>query len=275
MSTLKLRRFEGVGAGQTAVLTMPIGNTFRELLINFSGVTLAQMTEIRLVVNGDVIDRYLGAEQLQAFNDYRGMKSSAGILHYTFERPNLLERSPREVSALGTGMEEDPNRINTLQLEIDIDAGATAPQLSCVAIQTPPAYSGIVRKTRHFTYDSSQAGEYQISDLPRGEIIDRIYFRAYKLVGNVETKVDINEIQLQLNEQIDFQRTKAENEHMQKNGVRVVNGDWFVYDPSENGYGSEGLDTRGLNRMEFMLKLAEACRVVVSVEYFGFIPNKA
>lgn len=271
MNSLKLRRFEGVGKGQTAVLMMPIGNTYNDLLINYSGVTLAKINEIRLVVNGDVVDRYLSGQQLQDFNTYRGMKSTAGILHYTFERPELLERASRAISALGTGLTDDPNRINTLQLEIDIDASATNPQLSATAIQSPPSFSGIVRKTRHFYYDSAQAGEYQINDIPRGEIIDRIYFKAVDAAG---AKVDISEIQVQLNEEIKWQRTKKENEHIQKNGVRQVNGDWFVFDPSEMGYGDEGLDTRGLNRMEFRLTLPAACRVTASVEYFGFVPKK-
>lgn len=271
-NTIKLQNVTGVAAGHTAVLELPVGWTYHSILFEYSGVTLAQLGAIDVVINGDILDSYKNATQLQnVCNAYRGMKSTSGILELNFTRPNLLVKEAREVSAVGTGIADDPNKINTFEVRIDIDSGASAPKIKATGIVSSPQPSGLIRKTRHFSFDSQQSGDFEISSLPRGEDIDRIYFRGY---DNGNSTVAINNIELKINNSLVYQRSAALNNHIQKNGVRTAVSGWFVFDPSELGYGKEALNTQGLNEMIFILNLASQCRVDAIVEYFGFVPSK-
>ena len=122
--------FEGVAANQTATLRLPIGFTFHQLYISYGGTfTLAQMTEIRVVANGQTIMRLDSGAVLDDYNTYEGRAAASGILCIDFDRYNLRTRAGEEFTALGTGFPQDPTPLTTLSVEIDI-GGATNPTLS-------------------------------------------------------------------------------------------------------------------------------------------------
>jgi hypothetical protein len=66
--TKKMPSFEGVGAGQTATVRLPVGLRFHKLIVPYSGVTLAQMTEMRVIANGKVFQRLIGADVHDSVN---------------------------------------------------------------------------------------------------------------------------------------------------------------------------------------------------------------
>ena len=67
-TTRAMPGWEGVVAGQTATLRLPIGLTYHQLWTTFTGVTLAQMDELRVVANGEVILRYGSGTLLDSYN---------------------------------------------------------------------------------------------------------------------------------------------------------------------------------------------------------------
>ena len=261
--TRQLKSFSGVGSGQTATLDCQIGPTYHQVLVAFSGVTLAQMTAIRVIANGQVIHRYLSGVQLNEHNKFQGRSSASGILIIDFERYNLNTRAAREVTALGTGMPFDrtnnPTPITTLSIEFDLHVDASAPALSAKAVQSGGKPTGVIKKVKQFTPASTAAGEYQIADLPRGDLINMIRFE----------NADVTNIKVQQNNVETFVRTKAENTLMQTDGKRVPVATAFVVDPTESGDGAEGLVTAGLNDLRFTTTLSAAGLIPTMVEYIG------
>ena len=196
-TTRKMPSFEGVAAGQTATLRMPIGRTYEQLLITYSGATLAQLNELRIIANGEVIHRVTELSKLDSMNKFEGRAAAGGVIVFDFNRYGLKTRAGVEYTALGTGIapksaanpDGDPNAITTLTAEIDVDAAATSPALSAKAIQSAPSKSGFILKTKQYTYTAGASGEFEIADLPKGDAINKIYVGNH--TANAYTKIVI------------------------------------------------------------------------------------
>jgi len=129
-TTRKGQSFESVGKGQTAVTRLPIGLSYERILVPFSGVTLAEMTEARLIANGETIRTWRNLTKLDTMNQFDGMAATNGILVFNLVRHGLRTRAGEELTKIGTGAplsEDNPNPITTLSLEIDVAAGAVNP----------------------------------------------------------------------------------------------------------------------------------------------------
>jgi len=261
--TVKLPTLNGVAKGGTATLEIPPSRSIEKLLLSYAGVTLAQMTELRLVGNGSIIRRWVGAELIDKMNQFDGLAAASGILTINMIRPGLLTKAGIEQTILGLGVsptKEYPVTITDLSLEIDIDPAAAAPVLSCKAIQSAPRPLDTVLKIRNFNKSATGQGEFEISDLNHnGELINRIWF----------ISDDINGLRVERDNRIIFERTKTENELIQSDGVRHPQAAMFVYDPTEEGYGAEVLITRGVQDLRFVLDMAGAANIQVVVEYIG------
>jgi hypothetical protein len=264
-TTRKMPSFEGVAAGQTATLRMPIGRTYEQLLITYGGATLAQLNEIRIVANGEVIHRITELTKLDSINKFMGRAAAGGVIVFDFNRYKLLTRSGVEYTSLGTNtlpLSEDPTKITTLSMEIDIDAAASSPTLSCKALQSPPKKVGQILKTKQYTYTAGASGEFEIADLPKGDTIAAIFVGNH--TANVYTKLVIERDNF-----IEFERSVVENEAIQKDGVRVPQTDYVVYDPTELGNGAESLETQGVQDLRIRLTLTNAGQVPLTVVTIG------
>lgn len=255
--TMKLPGFEGVNAGQTATLRMPRGRTFHQLYLSYTGVTLAQISELRLVINGDVHQRWKGADFLDSLNQFEGRSAAAGILTIDFDRYNMRTRDAEEITAIGTGDPEDTNPVTSLTLEIDIDAAASAPAFTATARSTRASSSGLIKRIRNFVHNPTAAGEFDIVDLPRGPLMNRVVLQSAL----------ITRVQIERDDTIIFDRTKALNELLQVDGIRVPNSDWFVIDPTEFGNGADGIITDGVQDFRIRLFLSGGGEVRSLVEY--------
>ena len=262
--TRKMPSFEGVAAGQTATCRLPIGLTYNQLVIAYSGVTLAQMDEIRLIANGKTIQRWVGGSRIDVVNQFDGRNGAAGVLLLDMERYGLRTRAGSELTALGTGVKsKNGPTITTLSLEIDINAAAAAPVLSAKAVQSEPREAGVLKHVRTFGYDPAAAGEFEIADLPRLGMMNRI----------ICASSDIDSIRLQRDGYTVFERDTAENEAIQSDGVRVPQAGYWVIDFSEAGNGQDALNIAGVKDLRFTLDMAAAGHVDVIVEYLAPLSN--
>lgn len=277
--TRQMPSFQGVGASQTATLNMPIGLTYHSLLLSYSGITLAQMTEIRLKGNGRLIFTQ-SAVDLDISNRFLGMQAStAGLLSIPFDREGLITRQGQELTAIGTGMPVNtdagtpqapnplfnPTPLNTLQLEIDCAAGST-PVISAKAIQSAPTPLGAMLKRRRFNFTVSGAGEFEISDLPKGDLIDKILIK-----GSADV---ISKVIVERDNFVVFERTKAENNFAQVDGIRVPQASWYVIDPTENGYGSEAIITANVQDFRLRITTTAAVNLTLYVDYLGSLQGQ-
>lgn len=273
-TTRPLPSFQGVAAGQTATLNAPIGLTYHGVLLSYSGVTLAQLTEFRIKGNGRQIFTQ-SLSDLDTCCQFDGLEPSAGgLIYIPFDREKLLTRAGQELTAIGTGMPVNndpgtpqapnalynPTPLSTFQFEIDIDAAAAAPVLSAQAVQSAARPLGVMLKRRRFNYAITGAGDYEISDLPKGDLINKIWM---KQANGVVTKV-----KLERDNFLAFERTASQNDYLQSNGVRVPQPDWYVIDPTEKGYGSESI-VSAVNDFRLTITTSGAENIVLYVDYLG------
>lgn len=261
-TTRKMPGFEGVAAGQVATLRLPIGLTYHQLFISYSGATLAQLNGIRVIANGEVIQKITEVSVLDSINQFDGRAAAAGVIIVDFERFGMITRAGREVTALGTGDPADPTPITTLTVEVDIDAAAVSPVLSAKARQSAPKPSGLILKRKEFSYTAAAAGVFEIADIPKGPLINRVFF------GNHAARV-FTSMTIERNNFIVFERSTAENNAIQIDGIRTPQAGYVVYDPTEDGYGSEGLSTYDAADLRFKLQVTNAGAIPVIVEYIA------
>ncbi len=264
---VRMPAFEGVAAGQTATAKLPIGRRFHELQLTYSGVTLAQITEIRLFANGKVIHRYSGTDR-DSMNQFDGRAAAGGILAIPFDRFNLITQAGREETALNTGsVSEAGLSINSLYLEIDIDGAASAPAFSMTATQSDALAGGpgtVLHVQRH-TRDFAGAGTFDISDLPRGTAtsiaLNRIFFK--------ESANAITDVKLERNQYTIFERSATLNSKVQTDGIRTPQSDIYVVDKTERGFGGDPIDLVGVSDFRYNLTVDGAMTVTAYSEYLG------
>jgi hypothetical protein len=260
--------FESVPIGGTATCRLPIGLSYEKISLPYGGTTFdpTHMEEIRVVANGEVIRRYRDVAKLDTINKFDRLDAASTdkILVLPFTRNGCKTRAGKEYTMLGTGFPThvdgklvNPNPITTLALEIDVAPTAVAPTLgSPVLHQDEPRPTGMILKTKQYYYSPQGAGIFDISDLPKGELVNRIFFFG----------ANIKSLEIIRDNFTAFKRTKAMNERFQRDGVRTPQAGLFVYDPTEEGLGSEALVTRGVHDLRFRLDMTGAENIEVIVE---------
>jgi len=226
-----------VAVGQTAKIKIPLGNTIHGVALLPTNLTLAEIEDIRVVVNGKVITRYDSGTQLDVLNQADGIPSAGAgdisFLYIPFDRKGLRTRDAEEITAIGTGAAEDPNPVQTLEVEVDIAAGAAGVTLAAQYEASGPSNSGLVKTIRLFpSYTAGGAGEFEISDLPRTGIITKIYATGANIT-NLEIKRDQFTI---------FDRSlTTNNAKLALDGYRAAPASGFLFDAGEAGFGSNGI----------------------------------
>lgn len=262
---------EGVAAGQTATFKLPATMRYHELQLTYTGVTLAQMTEIRVLANGKPIHRYSATER-DVLNQFDGRAAAAGVLKIPFDRYNLKNRLAEEETALNCGVPDGKGRvISSLTVEIDIDGAAAAPALSMHASRSIAQAGGpgtVLHIMKH-TRTAAGAGELEISDLPFAGVttmgLNRI---AFKPSAN-----DISEVKIDRDMRNAWERTKALNETIQADGIRTPQAGYFIIDKTERGHGGDTLDLRGVTDFRYILTMTGAASITMLVETIGALGN--
>lgn len=264
---VKLPPFSGVAAGQTAVIDLPVNRRYHEIALAYAGVTLAQLNEIRVKINGQTIHRYSGVER-DAINQFDGRAAAAGILTIPFDRYNLLQRETEEAFALNCGS-VGPNgaQIKTFVIEIDILGAAAAPVMSMTATQSEPLAGGPglilrVKKEARQLIDG-----LEIFDLGGGvngnnqfaKAVNRVFFASANITG-LEIRRDNFTI---------YDRSKALNDVKQLDGVRTAQAGYFVYDTTEKGYGAMPTLMEGFPDFRFILAASASGSMTMISELIG------
>lgn len=262
----RLPGFEGVAAGNTATLRIPLGPTYHQILIDYSGVTLAQLTDIKASINGVTFQDFRSGEELDIYNQYDGKAAANGILVLDFERAALRTKPLREITAIGTNGGVEGGVIpSTFTLEISIDIAAAAPALAARARMSAPRPLDLVKKVRRFSLDANIVGENEFANIPRQELISRIFFDESNVTSIDRLKVELNQFEI-------FDRTRAENELYQTDlseGVRVPQANYFVYDLLEARFGDTMLNAAGSQDFRLKPTVTGAGAVPTTVEYLG------
>lgn len=250
-------------AGATVNIKCPIGRTYHAILLECTNVTLAEIEDIRIVANGDTIARYDSGTDLDALNQAEGITAAgagdfSNPLIIPFDRFGLRTRDVAEITALGTGLADDPNAIVSLSVEIDVATGATGATVAAKALQSAASASGIIRETKLLTYVASASGTFEISDIPRLGNISRIWFKN----GNVDA------IKILRDNLTVWEATAATNNFISAlEGYRAAPSTDLLVDFGSRGFGLNSLKVSGVSDLRFQLTMGASGTIPVYVEY--------
>lgn len=264
-----------VAANSTTTFRLPIGRRYHSLTLVGAATTfgVADISEIRVLVNERVIQRFSGTER-NVMNKFDGREDAAISaaefeLVIPFDRYGILTREGEEFTALNTGSRDAAGRaITSLSVEVDLGAGITGtPSLQMYATQSEaleggPGYIPYILKS---TRDWASADRYDISDLPRGgvdrQFLDKLFIRpSTGSLDNFEILADNVKL---------FERTARLNAKYQRDGIRVPQAGWYVIDKTEHGYGGDPFDMRGLNDWRLKLDVSSAMTATLLAHYIG------
>lgn len=163
---------QGVAAGQTATINMPIGWTYEGLDIQVTadlGLGVAAVpvanwgdvfTEIRIVVDGKVTYRAPG-DFIADLAEYYGETLVAGSLPIQFARPWMRMEDGWLAGAYGT------TGMRTFDIEMDIKSTVTSVgSLKVFADQSDPSPWGFHFELNKFNHTQGATGDADIADIP-------------------------------------------------------------------------------------------------------------
>lgn len=179
----KLPSLANVQAGSTATLIIPRGVTYDNIHLEYTGVTLAQITNIEVLINGKVIQSFTDGVRLQAINKHYKRNIKAGVLTFHFVRPEMENLALRRMTAIGTA------DVQTFEIKFDIAAAAAAPVIDAYAVKSNQMPLGAIVKTKRFPASSATSGLKEIDNIPKeGRILAIHLFKSD--ISKVEVEVD-------------------------------------------------------------------------------------
>lgn len=267
-----------VVAGSTATFKLPIGRRYHALYLLGSAttITVADLTDIRLMVNNKLIQRFSGTQRnmLNKFDGREDAAISAAAFNLVipFDRYGLLTKAGEEETALNTGS-IDPQTgkgITSLSVEIDLAGpggitGTPALEMYATTSEALPGGAGTVPHMRNSVRDFTAAQQYDISDYARGgettQFVNRIAF--------IPSASTLDLFKVEANSYTLFERTAALNERAQRDGIRVPQAGMYVIDRTEHGYAGDPFDVRGLDDWRVRFNTGGAMQLTSLVEYLG------
>lgn len=257
---LPLNNITGVTAGGTASLSLPVNATYEKLHLAFTGVTAAQIKNVKVEINGRTLTEYATLEDLLKENAYFKREKLAGYATMHFARPEV--RSPMKPDlvverffGLGTA------GIKLCQIKFDIDQAATTPVIKAFCEKAAPTPPSWLFKRRTFRMNLVE-GINEIADLPRpvGAYIALIEIKhpniktSEFLVNNIKWRDNI---------------PKALHDHILKQNGRTPQTGIHAIDLMLDGdvFGGLMLDPL-INDMRLRLDVGETAQAEVIVHYF-------
>lgn len=274
---------EGIGANQTATFKLPIGRRYHQLAFQFAttggnAFSFADLKEIRLFLNGSVFHRYSGATR-EAMNRFDGrspsmIDGSTFTLIVPFARYKLNTLAGEEETSVNTGSAHPKTGQQITSFYAEVDIGNVSGSITCVlnALQSEalPGGPGTLMYTLPFTRAVAGAGDFEVSDLPRGAAqslaLNRSFFSGQ---GNA----NITRAIIQRNQYVVFDRTSSYNSRIQNDGWRVPQVNWFVIDKTEDAIGGDPIDLVGAADFRYRLTLDNAATLLVQQEYLGTLAS--
>lgn len=253
-----LTQIEGVAAGSTVTVKLPLGRTYNQIFLKHTNITPAQITDIKIKVNGKVIQDYRSGTEYNLIQSFNGSPVLADHLSFDFERPGLFSQQNRRVTAIGTGGESP---VTIFQITFKIDAAVVSPAVEGWARTTAGGPLGLVGITRQYNYTVGGAGQTEVSDLPRHALIEKLVIDTSDVtVTNIKIKMDSVDL---------FDGPPDLFDHISDYGVRVPQTNTIIIDTASDGFGDGMLNAVGSFDFRIVLTTSDGGSLPVTVFYVG------
>lgn len=189
---------QGIGAGQTATLNLPLGPTYDRIDIEMktgagAGTEVpstawgSNIDDIRLIVDGRT-EIEIKAEDLVKMNQFYGLTVESGVLSLHLTAPWARTIGGEDLGGYGTA-----GGMASFTLEIDLKSGITINSLRCRYIQGDTKPYGPHTVIRRLAKSFAAVGIDEVADLPKG---------AYNLLGLHITDENIGHIEIEADGQV-------------------------------------------------------------------------
>ena len=256
--TRKVGSFNSVGIGQIATKQIPLTATYMSLIVRYKGLTLADMTDIKVLLNNQIIRQHSAAD-LNRINTYNGRTPLTNAvteqwMFIDFTRPYLRTYAERVFTAIGTGLPRnlDANSPEQFSIEITIrpEAVDRAISLELWAELDLPAPLGLIKYVQRHSWKAQQFGTatapvyLDFDGYVKGPSIQRV-IAWRKVNGVVSNDVKIVSAQLLNDNNISYETTKALADIQANDGFGNLepSDGLFVIDTAYAGDGNNGFPT--------------------------------
>ncbi|WP_416306206.1 major capsid protein P2 [Neptunicella sp. SCSIO 80796] len=252
-----LPSFSNVSAGGIATLEIPVGVTYDRIMVEYAGVTLSQIQNIEVLVNGKPIWQIADGQRLHDLNSfYKERNATAGVLDFWFIRPEFDNIDMRRLTALGT------MDVATFAIKMKIDNAAAAPVLTATAVKSLNSPLGMITKIKSFPASSATAGLKDIDNIPKEGRLAAVHF----------FKDDISKVDVEADSVKVYELSKSLGEKVQADYDRVpMTAKATTVDFVTEGNPATGLIIEGVQHLTFRPTLDTSGAFDVVVEYLtGF-----
>lgn len=267
--------FGNVASGATTTVRLPVGPTYDRIAMRFLGGTgagLANVTNVRLLANGKVIQEYADLSVLDDLNKYHGRDAAAGgapfdacfyfrrpeIKSFTWNGRQLTEIDAERITSLRT------RNLDTLTMEFTPNgtySGASPANTDIYTDEVPDVSEdfGLITKVKKFSYPFSGAGDFPtLFDIPRGPRIMAIHYKT-----SLVTKVSLLANSVALMDNLSIGALQKFQDYDGKVPVAA----YAVLDFIQNGNMDEALRTAALRDLRAIISVSGAITPDVYVEY--------
>lgn len=283
----ELTNVSQVKPGGVTTITFDPGPKYHAALLKLTDVTLAQIAEIRVKANSEVIHRYTGTQldimnRIRGFQAYSGGAATTGFLRVPFDRPVLRQRVLEEDGGINTG-QPDPNTgdmISVLKMEIQFASGAYNPEIekaSAWQSAGTPEGPGTIRRIMQTTRNAQGAGRITWSDFE----VPSSKFMSLAGVFMIPDANNITEAEVFRKQDSIFLADSAENDYLLNDGYmgrQAVAGTFPILFDLE-GYGGNVLSLASvqdgrlvtISQGDYRIKcqVDGAMQVTMLMEYLG------
>lgn len=239
MDTIKLPPFSNVGAGNLATLVTEklFGMSAHALDFVLTGFTTADIESFAIRCGGKTLVPNMTGAELQALNNYAGRDTGASILRVYFGNPEAHTAKGRHITDFDQSIYRE-----SLEIEIQIGAGAVAPKIESWARVTPPKIAlglgftpsdaAVLKAFIRTILNPAAAVVKAAFDIgfgsQAGAVVQRMAFFNSKL-----TSLEVKKSGVVIFEDIG----QALNEQLQKDSfpARVPQAGMYVWDPTLDG----------------------------------------
>lgn len=260
------------GAGATAVIDCPVGDmAYRDVIVAMGATSGSfnhtHLEGLRVVLDGDVTQRFLSGEDFKALQDFYGEQSApTSQVRFGFTRNHLRQAGFSDLFAQGV------RGLTSFQLELDIESGAASggdPTLACsrrtFSRATPDRPNGnapgAILRVIPYQQTVSSSGDHDFIGL----------LKSGSLIGlHVKGQGDITGVELELE---DRRRWKVATDAVHETFVesspktRTRQTNWWHLDFMEQDTLDDQLIVRNANDLRLTVTTSDAENLVVYAMY--------
>lgn len=258
----ELAQVVGVGAGQRATLTIPVGNvSYDYIALELTSLTKAQVKNIKVDINGKTIQTFKDGTRLESISKYYGLQVDADRLIIPFYREHLQLAAEAQAFAIGC------NDITIFQISWDIDGAAVNPAVAayCQKVNGTPAAPqnlGFITKVKEISVATGAAGILEVDNIPR-----RAWIQAIHVVKTSGAGV-VDHVEMEANSTLHWKGSATRMSKFVSRAKRTPQADWYHLEMMLKNVMGTQMVAEGLQDLRLRLNTTGAWQGDLVIEYY-------